>query len=323
MDKTDNTKQPHIEESPSLYSEEDEINFLDFLLVILKHKKLIIYIVSFAAIASVIISLLLSNIYKSEATITLRAEDENSNPISGMGGLGGIVTGKLGLGGNEKLNKLKVILNSRDLTRRVVEKHNLMPILFEGDWDSEKHKWLDAEKPPTPQDAWELILNDLLKVYIVKDTGAINIEFEHKNPEFSKNVVEFYITELSTVLREEVISDAIEKKKFFSLQLDMITDSLLREKIYNLLAKEIERETFAKAQYYYGFLLIDPPIVPDLDKKVGPKRAILCITSMLTAFLISIFIAYFNEFRRRMKTQDPKIYNSIKKEALFWKKIDL
>jgi hypothetical protein len=50
-------------------------------------------------------------------------------------------------------------------------------------------------------------------------------------------------------------------------------------KISELLAKEIEKETFARAQKYYSFIVLDPPIAPDIDKKVKPKRANTFTTS--------------------------------------------
>ncbi|MBU4036340.1 MAG: hypothetical protein KKA35_07920 [Proteobacteria bacterium] len=322
MDKTDNTKQPHIEESPSPYYEEDEINLLDILLVLLKHKKLIYWMVFIAAILAVIISLMLPNIYRSEATLTLRAED-NSNSINGLsalGGIGGIVAGQFGIGGNEGLEKLKITLNSREITKRVVGKYNLMPPLFEDEWDSDTMKWIDEENKPTLQDTYKLILDKLLSITIDKDSSTIKVSFEHEDPDFSKTMVGYYITELSSMLRDEVLLDAGEKKKFFEQQLDAITDSLLREKIYALLAKEIERETFAKAQQYYGFLLIDPPVTPDLDKKVKPKRSVICILSVSLAFFFSLFLAFFVEFTHRIKTDDPERYQSIAKELKFWGK---
>ena len=231
-----------------------------------------------------------------------------------------MVAGQFGIGGSEGLEKLKVTLNSRELTRRVVEKYEIMPNLFKDSWDFEKKKWVDEENQPTIQDAYKLILNSLLSVNINQDSGTITIGFEDKSPAFSKIMVEYYTTELSNALREEVLSDAGEKKKFFNKQLELITDTLLREKIYNLLAKEIERETFAKAQIYYGFTLIDPPIVPDMDKKVAPTRAVICILTVLVAFFFSILIAFIIEIIHRIKNEDSNRYNLILKEIRFFKK---
>ena len=323
MKNTKNPNEPHPianDQSPSY--EEEEINLLDLLLVILKHKKLIFFSVFFAAILAVVISLNLPNIYRSEATIALRTEDSSDSisSLSGLGGLGSMVAGQLGLGGNEGLEKLKVTLNSRDLTRRVVEKHDLMPILFEEEWDQDKKGWKNEEFAPTIQDAWKLILNGLLKVNVNQDSKTIDIGFEHKNPEFSKKMVKYYIAELSNVLRQEVLYDSIEKKKFFKKQIEKIKDSLLREKIYSLLAKEIEKETFAKAQKYYGFLLIDPPIIPDQNKKIKPKRFNILLLAIFLSFFFSVFLSFIIEYTNRLKSEDPERYYLFKNGIKLWGK---
>ena len=109
----------------------------------------------------------------------------------------------------------------------------------------------------------------------------------------AKKMVEFYIIEVSEFLREETLNDAEENKRFLRQQLDQTSDVLLKEKIYILLANEIEKETFARAQKYYSFTVLDPPIVPDLNKKVKPKRRIICILSVTVVFFTAVLWRFF------------------------------
>jgi uncharacterized protein involved in exopolysaccharide biosynthesis len=88
----------------------------------------------------------------------------------------------------------------------------------------------------------------------------------------------------------------VENKRFLQEQLDLTSDVLLKVKISELLAKEIEKETFARAQKYYSFIVLDPPIAPDLDKKVKPKRSLICILSVTVAGFFAIFLAFFLEY---------------------------
>jgi uncharacterized protein involved in exopolysaccharide biosynthesis len=73
-----------------------------------KRKRLIIGLVFLAGIAAVIISVLLPNIYRSEATILPREQEQSSSGAlsSAFGGIGGMVAGQLGLGGAGSLEKL-------------------------------------------------------------------------------------------------------------------------------------------------------------------------------------------------------------------------
>ncbi|MFH2047499.1 MAG: hypothetical protein ABIK92_20405 [Pseudomonadota bacterium] len=133
-------------------------------------------------------------------------------------------------------------------------------------------------------------------------------------------VADYYLTELSETLREEVLKDSKENQHFFNEQLNKTSDALLKEKIYNLLAREIEKETFALAQKYYGFVILDPPLAPDLDKKVKPKRALVCIISVSAAFLFAVFFLFIFESISNIKAEDPERYKALMEGLLFRKR---
>lgn len=294
---------------PYQYPEEDEINLLDLLVTLLKYKLMIFLIVLFSGIVAVVISLRMPNIYRSEATITLRETDNRMPSFGTLGGLGGMVASQLGIGGSGTLEKLEVVSKSRDLSAQVIEKYDLMPVLFPDDWDIMKKQWC-VEDPPTLQDGLKKI-NDLLSVHSDIKKSTLSIGFENEHPEIAKKIVDCYLAELSGSLREEVIRDSTENLKFFEEQLEKTNDALLREKIYALIAKEIEKETFAKAQKYYGFLLIDPPIISDLDKKSAPHRSTICILSLFLAFFVATFIAFLLESFKNMKDQDEARFQQV------------
>jgi uncharacterized protein involved in exopolysaccharide biosynthesis len=149
--------------------------------------------------------------------------------------------------------------------------------------------------------------------------GTIKVGFDHKDPKTAKKIAEYYLTELSEILRQEVIRDAAENRRFFEKQLETTSDALLREKIYSMLAREIEKDTFARAQKYYSFTVLDLPIVPDLDKKIKPKRSLICILSVTVAFFLAIFLAFFMEYVHRIKTEDQERYREMVKGLKFWK----
>ena len=228
-----------------------------------------------------------------------------------------MVAGQLGLGGTGSLQKLEVVLKSRNLTNRIIEKYKLMPIIFSDAWDVDKKKWL-TEKAPTLQDGWKA-MQDLLTVSTDIKKGTIKVGFDHKDPKTAKEIAEYYLTDLSEILREEVIRDAAENRRFFEKQLETTSDALLREKIYGMLAREIEKDTFARAQKYYSFTVLDLPIVPDLDKRIKPKRSLICILSVTVAFFLAIFLAFFMEYVQRIKTEDQERYEEIAQGLKFWK----
>lgn len=295
------------------YDDSDEISLIDLLMVLVKRKWLIIGLVFLTGVAAVLISLQMTNIYRSEATLAAREMEQSSTKAltGALGGLGGIVATEFGLGGGSDADKIEVLLKSRRLAHLVVEKHDLLPILFKKIWDSDKKAWLESPAP-TIQDAYNLISKNLLKVSRDRKTDVITLSIEHEDPDFARKMVDHYINELSEGLRAAVLKDAEENMRFLSAQLDRTTDPLLREKIYNMLAKEIEKDTFARAQTHYGFYVLDPPIAPDLDKKARPKRSLICVLSVVVAFFVAVFLAFFLEYLSRLKTDDPDRYGQLK-----------
>lgn len=311
--------------APDSCAEEDEISILDLFFVLVKHRVMIAGAVVIAGILSVVISLFMQNIYRSEATISVRPEDKGTSfSLPGaLGGLGATVAGEFGLGGGGTLENLEVVLKSRILSARIIEKYDLMPVLFPDKHDAAKKTWLKkmtGEKPPTIQDGCKVIQQELLKISRDKKNNTITVGFDYPDPAIAKKLADYYLTELSETLREAVLKDSAENQHFFNEQLERTSDALLKEKIYNLLAREIEKETFALAQTYYGFVIIDPPIVPDTNKKIKPKRTLICIISVSAAFFAAVFIAFLLESISKFRMEDPERYRALMDGLLFRKK---
>jgi len=110
--------------------EDDEINLLDYLLVIAKHKKMIFRITVVAAVLSIAICLLLPNVYTSTARIL-------PPPSSSQGGLSAMLAGS-GLGDLASLAGVSVggssgdlyvgMLQSRTISDAIIDKFNLMEV---------------------------------------------------------------------------------------------------------------------------------------------------------------------------------------------------
>jgi hypothetical protein len=67
----------------------------------------------------------MTNLYRSEATIAARQQEQSSTrALTGaLGGLGGIVASEFGLGGGSDADIIEVLVKSRRLAELVIEKH--------------------------------------------------------------------------------------------------------------------------------------------------------------------------------------------------------
>ena len=320
--------------------EEDEINLLDLFIVLLKHKVMILCVVFLAGVAALVISLQMPNVYRSEATIAPTTQEKSGGGLAALGGFGAMIAAEVGIGATGSLDQFEVVLKSRDLTNTIIREKNLLPVIYEKSWDVKTGDWKVAEPPssfqkataailgmlrPTPpgkkkeelskspslQEAYNTI-QGMLSLKPDKKQNVMRIGFESEDPEMAKTILNYYIVGLSEFLRRQTLEDAAAQQVHLSQQLSKMTDPLLRNRLYELIAKQIEKETLAKIQRYYSFNVIDPAFVP--EKKFKPKRAQICMISVVVAFFIAIFLAFFLEYLKNLRTrEDPERLANLRK----------
>lgn len=294
--------------------EEDEINLLDLFIVLLKHKVMILSVVFLAGVAAVAISLLMPNTYRSECTISPTAQVRGPGgalaALGDLGGLGGMIAPDLFQTAGS-LEQFDVVLKSRELTNIIVMKYNLLPILYEDLWDAEQKRWKSTvKKPPSWQDTHKR-MQKILKSAPDKKQNIVRLSFEFRDPKMAQVILNHYVTGLSEYLRQAVLVDSAAQLKALYEQLAKQTDPLLKNRIYGMIAGQIEKETVAMVQRYYSFNVIDPAFVP--DKKSAPKRAQICLIAVIVAFFIAIFLAFFMEYVNNLKTrEDPERLASLR-----------
>lgn len=312
--KTDGEKARYCAQDVAEAAYDDEINLLDMLIVLLNHKKMIVSVVFLAGVLAVVVSLLMTNIYRSEATIVPTGQDKGGSGLAALGGLGAMVASEAGLSASGSLDQFDVVLKSRELTNAIVTEHKLLPVLFEDSWDKQKKAWkVDVEEPPTLQDAYQ-VMQDMLQINADKKQNVLRLAFLYKDQQMARDMLSYYVDGLSEFLRRQTLDDAGAQKKQLYEQLAGTTDPLLKNKLYELIAKQIEKEALAKVQKYYSFNVIDPAFVP--EKKFKPKRAMICLLSVVVAFFLAVFLAFFLEYIKNLKTSEDSERLATLKNAL-------
>jgi len=87
-----------------------------------------------------------------------------------------------------------------------------------------------------------------------------------------------------------------------------------QEAIFEQLTKQFEVAKINEAKDSSSFQILDEAVVP--INKSKPKRALIVILATVTAFFVSIFIVFVQEYLSKMSDDDREIIQSIKKHAL-------
>ncbi len=209
----------------------EELNLLDYYKVIMRHKKMIAGIVMAVSVIAVVTSLLMAKTFKADAVII---------PVSSKGGGGGMSALSSQFGGLASLagmslssgpgdaEKLLAILKSRTIVENVINRENLMPILFEKQWDAAANRWKssDPEKMPDMEMAVRkmkgaVVISDDKKAKTIKITGTF------KTPDLAARIVNAYLDELQNFINANALTTAKRNRLFIEGQLAENKEDLL------------------------------------------------------------------------------------------------
>ena len=309
------------------FDQDDEINLLELWQVIWKRRKFIAYFVGVVVVLTAIVSLFMTNIYESKAVIT--PVDSKSSAGGGMaaalaamgGGLGGL-GGLIGLPESASSTEIMLLLNSNILREKIIKDYNLMPVLFSDQWDAEKKAWkkgggfslnpltwisklIAAVKPadkkgvkkePGVPDMWDGLraLKDLVRIQSNVKEKSITISAQFDDPEIAARLAGYFVAALNDHMSKEARRVAAINKKYLEEQLVLNTDPLIDQKIYTMIAQQLETSMMAEVKENFSFKVIDPPFVP--DRKIKPKRAQMVMLSFVVALFLAVFIVFALEY---------------------------
>jgi len=266
---------------------DDEINLLDYLNVIKKRKNLIVIIVVVCVVIAVIYSLLATRIYQSKAVIMPVAQQSEQGGMSAIAAQFG-----LSAPSTSNVSELINLLKSNILIEKVIKKNDLLSVFFKKE---------ELKNIPDDIKTWKGIrtLKGVFSVNDNKREGIIELSAEFKDPKIAKDIINYMLTELTNYMSSEAKRVAETNRKYLETLIDKNADPLIRQKIYSLIAKQIEISMMAEVKENFAFKVIDPPKVP--DRRIKPKRTQTVILAFIISLFAGIFIAFFMEYVENVK----------------------
>jgi len=193
-------------------TEDDEINLLDYLIVLAKHKKIIIYTTLGLMVIVAIYSLIVSPIYKGETKILPPQQSSSgmaSQLLSQLGGAAGLVGSVVPI---RNSNDLYIgLIKSNTVLDRMIDRFELMSLY--------KAKFRSSVRES---------LSGSLKVTDDKKSGIITISVEDKNPRRAADMANAFVEELRRLTKGLAVSEASQRRLFFEDQLEDAKTGLAR-----------------------------------------------------------------------------------------------
>jgi uncharacterized protein involved in exopolysaccharide biosynthesis len=312
----------------------DTVTLLDYWRVIWKRRKTIGWIIAVTVIASLVISLLMPDIYRAKGVIMpIAAKDTGMSGGAALAGLAQQFAGIPGISlpGSASASEIMSLLKSNILREKMIRQYNLMPVLFHKQWDPQRKTWkrrsemdsrlnpldyiermkrtfaMDSREGAAGQDPdvpgiWDALrlLDEILLISQDVKQSTINISADFHNPDLAAKIVECILATLTDYMSSEAKRVAQTNRKYLEGQLGSATDPIIKQKAYNMIAQQIETGMMAEVKENFAFKIIDPPLAP--DKKIKPDRGQMMLLSLAAALFIGIVVAFLMEYVERVRT---------------------
>jgi uncharacterized protein involved in exopolysaccharide biosynthesis len=190
-----------------------EIEPLSLLIALARHKRLLLGLPMSAAVAAIVVTLLMPNVF----TATARILPPQSNASSAAGLLGQLaaISGAGGIIPAVK-NPIEIyvgMLKSRTIADRLIERFNLM----------------DLYRTETLVET-RLALSDVTVITPGKD-GIITIEVDDEDPKRAAEIANAYVIELEKLNETLALTEASQRRLFFEKQLKQAKETLASAEI--------------------------------------------------------------------------------------------
>lgn len=295
----------------SISSASDEMDFRDLIRIIWRGKLFIILVTALFAVLSVLYSLGLANVYKSEALLSPATEKSGLNIPGQLGGLAAMAGVNLGGGGSTDNTALGLeLIKSRDFIGRFVARHNLLiPLMASSGWDRASDALLyDPELYDVQSKTWVREVNlpfkpepslleahdtfmDNFSVSQDKLTKMIKVSLEHYSPELAAQWLSLLIKDINEEIRQRDLREAERSIVYLNKQIEETNIADVKATLFSLVEEQMKTKMLANVRSEYVFKTIDPPVVPEMKAK--PMRALIVVASVILGFMFSCLIVLF------------------------------
>jgi hypothetical protein len=132
-------------------------------------------------------------------------------------------------------------------------------------------------------------------------SGNLTLYFMDPSPAEAQRVLGFYLDSLRDKLRNEEVEAGASAAASLEEEVRKTSDALLQTQLYELMARQIQREKIAQVQSDFAFKVVEPPVVP--DNYFAPKaRHNATLAASITFALVCVWILA-SDFIRRAKAQ--------------------
>jgi uncharacterized protein involved in exopolysaccharide biosynthesis len=275
----------------------NEIGVRELLQEILRYKWRVVGVVLTAMAVAVLIAFLSTPLYKATIVISPVASAPGSGSLGGVGNalsqLGGIASlAGLGVSGDSRKNESLAVLKSEELTDQYIKQNDLLPVLFERDWDATHKRWTETrpEKIPTLWKANRLFAHSIRTIAVEPKGGVVSLTITWEDPHAAAKWANGLVKMANDYLKNQALVESARNIAYLNEQAAKTDVVPVRQGIYSILQSEINKEMLARSSDEYAFKILDPAVAP--EKPSSPQPVIWAFGALLASVMVCVFVLY-------------------------------
>ena len=278
--------------------QDDSIDFKELLNLMWEGKKLIILITAIAAFGSVLISLNLTNYYKSQTVLTTAEGSNEGAALSRYNSFASLAGINLPSSGIDKGSLIVNTIMSRAFLKHLLSFEDVLPsimaaksydietrkLVFDSDiYDSTNKKWFRDK--PSYIETYEIYMQQLTVSYDA-NLGLIHVHTEHISPIFAKEFLDLIIKEADTLLRQKDLKQSSDALDYLLSEISKTSLVEIKSSMNQLIQSQLETQMMAKISSNYALMVIEPPFIP--EEKFKPSRSLISLFGTILGLVIGV-----------------------------------
>jgi uncharacterized protein involved in exopolysaccharide biosynthesis len=295
---------------------EDEIDLKELFMVLWSGKRLISAVTGVAAIASVVVALMLPNIYSANALLA-PVEQSGGGMSALMQQYGGLASlAGVSLPGGEDGSRAQLgmqLMKSRAFIGDFVDRRDILPelmavkawdagsgqIVFDSEtYDGASKTWVREVEPPrqpapSSQEAHKAF-SAILGVSQDKQTGYVTVSVEHQSPVVAAQWVNWLVEDVNAAVKAQDVAEAEKSIEYLRDQVTNTSLADLQAVFFDLIQSQTETVMLAEVRQEYVFKTIDPAVAP--EEKSKPSRPLICVLGTLLGGMLGVVIVLIRHY---------------------------
>jgi uncharacterized protein involved in exopolysaccharide biosynthesis len=203
--------------------------------------------------------------------------------VAQLGGLAALAGFKIGGTGKEEA---LAVLQSGALTGMYITQNGLLPILLK-----------NGKGKPTLWKANQFFKKNVRQVTTDTKTGMVSLVITWTDPKLAAEWANGLVKMTNDYMRQKAIEEAERNIAYLNGEASKTDVVQVKQGIYEILLKEINREMLARGSTEYALKVIDPAVPP--EKPSSPLKLIWLVVGGMLGFLASVGAVLIAADRRR------------------------